>query len=51
MNLLSMLIQCERSYSVYLQHVREINALMEQKAQRLEEAERKTEAQMKSNSE
>jgi len=40
MNLLSMLIQCERDYKKYLEYVREINELMSQKEKRLAEAER-----------
>jgi hypothetical protein len=40
MNLLSMLIQCERSHVAYLNHVREITELMAQKERRLAEAER-----------
>jgi hypothetical protein len=39
MNLLSMLIQCERDHKKYLQYVKEINEIMRQKEKRLEEAE------------
>jgi hypothetical protein len=35
MNLLSMLIQCERDHQKYVQHVKEINELMSQKEKRL----------------
>jgi len=38
MNLLSMLIQCERDQTKYLQYVREISELMGIKAMRLAEA-------------
>lgn len=38
MNLLSMLIQCERNYETYLGYVKEINELMAQKEKRLAEA-------------
>ena len=40
MNLLSMLIQCERGHQKYLQYVKEINELMSQKEKRLADAER-----------
>jgi len=40
MNLLAMLIQCERDHQKYLEYVREINELMNQKEKRLAEAER-----------
>ena len=40
MNILSMLIQCERSHQKYLEYVKEINELMSQKEKRLTEAER-----------
>lgn len=40
MNLLSMLIQCERDHQKYLEYVKEINELMSQKEKRLAEAER-----------
>jgi hypothetical protein len=39
MNLLSMLIQCERDHQKYLEYVKEINELMSQKEKRLAEAE------------
>ena len=42
MNLLSMLIQCEREHQKYLEYVKEINELMSQKEKRLAEAERNT---------
>jgi len=38
MNLLSMLIQCERDHHKYLEYVKEINELMSQKEKRLAEA-------------
>jgi hypothetical protein len=41
MNLLSMLIQCERDYAKYLQYVKEINELMAEKEKRLAAAESK----------
>jgi hypothetical protein len=41
MNLLSMLIQCERDYMKYIAYVKEINELMSQKEKRLQEAERR----------
>lgn len=40
MNLLSMLIQCERDPKKYLEYVKEIDELMSQKAKRLAEVER-----------
>jgi hypothetical protein len=40
MNLLSMLIQCERDHAQYLAYVKEINELMSQKEKRLAEAAR-----------
>ena len=47
MNLLSMLIQCERDHTKYVAYVNEINALMSQKEKRLEEAERRIRAEGK----
>ncbi|HVI09123.1 MAG TPA: hypothetical protein VND65_12605 [Candidatus Binatia bacterium] len=44
MNLLSMLIQCERSHQKYVEYVSEINELMAQKEKRLEEAESRSSA-------
>ena len=38
MNVLSMLIQCEREHKKYLEYVQEINELMGQKEKRLAEA-------------
>ena len=38
MNILSMLIQCERDYQKYLEYVKEINAIMSQKEKRLADA-------------
>ena len=38
MNILSMLIQCERDYQKYLEYVQEINAIMSQKEKRLADA-------------
>jgi hypothetical protein len=40
MNVLSMLIQCERDYARYIAYVKEINDLMAQKEKRLAEAAR-----------
>lgn len=40
MNLLSMLIQCERDHMKYVAYVKEINELISQKEKRLIEAER-----------
>ena len=47
MNLLSMLIQCERDHTKYVAYVNEINELMSQKEKRLEEAERRIRAEGK----
>jgi hypothetical protein len=41
MNLLSMLIQCERDHVKYVAYVKEINELMSTKEKRLAEAARK----------
>jgi hypothetical protein len=40
MNVLSMLIQCERNHQKYLEYVKEIDELMSQKEKRLAAAER-----------
>jgi peptide deformylase len=40
MNLLSMLIQCERDHLKYIAYMKEMNELMSQKEKRLAEAER-----------
>ena len=40
MNVLSMLIQCERDHQKYIEYVKELNELMSQKEKRLAAAER-----------
>jgi hypothetical protein len=40
MNILSMLIQCERDHKKYIEYVKEITELMSQKEQRLAAAEK-----------
>jgi hypothetical protein len=40
MNLLSMLIQCERDHQKYLEYVKQINELMSEKEKRLAAAQR-----------
>ena len=47
MNLLSMLIQCERDHMKYVAYVKEIIELMSEKEKRLAEAERGISAESK----
>jgi hypothetical protein len=47
MNLLSMLIQCERDHQKYVEHVKQINEIMSQKEKRLAEVERDSRPQPK----
>jgi hypothetical protein len=44
MNLLSMLIQCERDHAKYLEYVKQIDDLMAQKEKRLAELDKLTPA-------
>ena len=47
MNLLSMLIQCERDHQKYVEYVKKINEVMSQKEKRLADAQRNARLQRK----